>query len=84
MLWCRSVESADRLTVVEKESLVSLFSVRWKVSCVHNHVRIVHSSSEQAIVDLPRCLVQKRIVCFVLALMHGLACCPHLLLVGLF
>ena len=45
--------------------------------CVHNHARIVHGSSEQAIVDLPRCLVQKRIVCFVPALMHGHASCSH-------
>ena len=41
-------------------------------------------SSEQAIGDLPRCLVQKRIVRFLLALMHGLACCFYLLLVELF
>ena len=41
-----------------------------------------YGSSEQAIGDVPRCLVQKRIVCFVLALKHGPACCSHLLLVG--
>ena len=64
--------------------LVSLVSVRQRVCRVHNHARIVHGSSEQAIGYLPRCLVQKRIVCFVLALIHGLACCSHLLLVGLF
>ena len=52
--------------------------------CVHNHVRFVHGSGEQAIGDLPRCTVQKRIVCFILALIHGLARCRHLLLVGLF
>ena len=64
----------------------SLFplSVRLRVCCVHNHVLIVHGSSEQAFGDLPRCPVQKRIVSFVLALVHGPACCPHLLLVGLF
>ena len=50
---------------------------------MHNHARIVHGSSEQAVGDLLRCLVQKRIVCFVLALIHGLACCSHHLLVGL-
>ena len=43
-----------------------------------------HGSSEQAIGDLLRCLVQKRIVCFVFALIHDLTCCSHFLLVGLF
>ena len=52
--------------------------------CVHNHVRIVPGTGEQAFGDLPRCPVQKRIVCFVLALTQNLACCLHLLLVGLF
>ena len=41
-----------------------------------------HGSSEQAIGDLLRCLVQKRIVCFVFALVHGPTCCSHFLLVG--
>ena len=37
------------------------------------------SCMAQAFGDLPRCHVQKRIVCFVLALIHDLACCSHLL-----
>ena len=40
----------------------------------------MHGSSEQAIGVLPRCLVQKRIVCFVLAHIHGLVCCLFIFL----
>ena len=40
----------------------------------------MHGSSEQAIEVLPQCLVQKRIVWFVLAHTHGLACCLFILL----
>ena len=49
-----------------------------------NSVDVFEGSSGQAIEDLPRSPVLKCTVCFVLALTHGLACCPHLLLVGPF
>ena len=60
----------------------SLVSVRNRVCCVHNRARIVHGSSVWRFVSVSR--AKKRIVCFVLALIHGLACCSHFLLVGLF
>ena len=49
---------------------VSLSGRKVIVACM-----FIHGSSEQAIGVSPQCLVQKRIVCFVLAHIHGLACC---------
>ena len=50
-------------------------------SCDRTVVRTsAHGSREQAIGVLPMCLVQKRVVCFVLAHIHGLACCLFILL----
>ena len=40
----------------------------------------MHGSSEQAVGVVPRCLVQNRIVCFVFAHIHGLACWLFILL----
>ena len=52
-------------------SFLCLCPVVTKSSSAHLRMAQVN----KAFGDLPRCLVQKRII-------HGLACCPHLLLVG--
>ena len=59
-------------------SFLCLCPVVTKSSSAHLRMAQVN----KAFGDLPRCLVQKRIVRSVLALIHGLACCPHLLMVG--
>ena len=54
-----------------------LFSVATELLCAH--LRMAQMSKRLEF--LPRCLMQKRIVCLVLAHIHGHACCLFILLV---